>query len=323
MTQVPVVRDILITGGLGYVGGRVAQHLSAVPDLRLRLTSRKPPAQVPTWLVRGSVLAWDSTQDAAAMLKGVDTVVHFAALNEIDSTRDPVKALEVNGNDTVRLLLAAQQAGVRRFVYFSTAHVYGAPLAGHIDERTLPRPVHPYAITHKVAEDFVLAAHDQRKIEGVVFRLSNGFGVPINPEVNRWTLIANDLCRQAVITGKLVLKSSGLQRRDFVTLSDVARCVEHIIAAPASSLHDGLFNLGGDCVLSMFDLATLVARRCEAVLGFLPSIERPEPVPGETAPALCYDIDKLRATGFSPSDGVEDEIDATLRLCRDAFGAQA
>lgn len=318
-----MTQTIFITGGLGYVGGRVARHLATSTDLELRLTSRKPPASAPAWLARGSVVAWDTADSAAALLEGVDTVVHFAALNEIDSARDPVKALEVNGEDTLRLLLAAQQAGVRRFIYFSTAHVYGAPLAGHIDERTLPRPVHPYAITHKVAEDFVLAAHDQRKIEGVVLRLSNGFGAPIDPEVNRWTLIANDLCRQAVTTGKLVLKSSGLQRRDFVTLADVARCVEHLIALPSDRLQDGLFNLGGQCVLSMIELASIVAQRCEAVLGFRPPIERPAPAAGETAPTLLYAIDKLERSGFSPVGGVEDEIDATLQLCHNAFKAHA
>lgn len=312
--------EILITGGLGYVGGRVARHLAQHTGLRLRLTSRRPPAANPGWLANGSVYAWDSGADPAPLLDGVDTVVHFAALNEIDSARDPLLALQVNGNDTVRLLLAAQQAGVRRFIYFSTAHVYGAPLAGHIDERVLARPVHPYAISHRVAEDFVLAAHDQRKIEGVVLRLSNGFGAPIAPEVNRWTLIANDLCRQAASTGKLVLKSSGLQRRDFVTLEDVARCVEHVIALPGAQLQDGLFNLGGECVLSMFELAEVVARRCEQVLGFRAPVERPAPAPGETAPDLRYAIDKLKATGFAPTGSVEDEIDATLRLCQQAFG---
>lgn len=318
-----MIRKILITGGLGYVGGRVAQHLATRPQLELLLTSRKAPAQVPDWLAQGKIAAWSSEQDADALLEGVDTVVHFAALNEIDSAIDPVKALEVNGADTVRLLLAAQRAGVRRFIYFSTAHVYGAPLAGHIDERSLPRPVHPYAITHKVAEDFVLAAHDQGKIEGIVFRLSNGFGAPIGAEVNRWTLIANDLCRQAVTNGRLTLKSSGLQRRDFVTLADVAHCVEHFIALPKTGLQDGLFNLGGACVLSMFELAQIVAQRCETVLGFLPAIERPAPVPGETAPDLHYDIAKLQASGFVPAADMQDEIDATLRLCRNAFGAAA
>lgn len=316
-----MMRKILVTGGLGYVGGRVARHLATIPDLQLCLTSRRPPAATPDWLPRGHVVEWDSaTQDPAPVLDGVDTVVHFAALNEIDSARDPVQALQVNGVDTLRLLLAAQQAGVRRFIYFSTAHIYGAPLAGTIDEKTLPRPVHPYAISHKTAEDFVLAQHDQGKIDGVVFRLSNGFGAPIAAEVNRWTLIANDLCRQAVTNGTLTLKSSGLQRRDFVTLSDVARCVEHAINLPKETLGDGLFNLGGESVLSMYELACLVSQRCEAVLGFAPHVERPAPALGETAPELEYDIKKLKATGFKLLGGMADEIDATLRLCQHAFG---
>jgi UDP-glucose 4-epimerase len=317
-------REILITGGLGYVGGRVAQHLASVPDIKLRLTSRTPPAAPPAWLTNGRVVAWDSASPAVGpLLEGVDTVVHFAALNEIDSARDPVQALHVNGTETVRLLLAAQQAGVRRFIYFSTAHVYGAPLVGNIDERTLPRPIHPYAISHKVAEDFVLAQHDQGKIEGVVFRLSNGFGAPTNPDVNRWTLIANDLCRQAVTGRKLVLKSSGLQRRDFVTLDDVARCVAHFIDLPTPQLQDGLFNLGGECVLSMYEMAEAIARRCEAVLGFRPPIERPSPAPGEAAPELRYQISKLKAAGFTLEGRVDDEIDATLLLCAGAFGTRA
>lgn len=313
-------RTILITGGLGYVGGRVARHLANLTALDVRLTSRTPPAQLPHWLARGSIVGWDSGQDGAAVLAGVDTVVHFAALNEIDSARDPHQALEVNGSDTVRLLAAAERAGVRRFIYFSTAHVYGAPLAGHIDEQRLPRPIHPYAITHKVAEDFVLAAHDKGSIEGVVLRLSNGFGAPVAAQVNRWTLIANDLCRQAVTTRKLVLKSSGIQRRDFVTLEDVAGCVEHFIDLPSAALGDGLFNLGGECVMSMLELTQEIARRCEAVLGFLPPIERPEAAAGERAVVLDYDIGKLKATGFQLRGAMQNEIDATLRLCEASFG---
>ncbi|WP_426208422.1 NAD-dependent epimerase/dehydratase family protein [Massilia sp. TWP1-3-3] len=319
-----MTRDILVTGGLGYVGGRIARHLATVDGLSLRLTSRTPPALAPSWLVQGRLVAWDSGDtDLTALLAGVDTVVHCAALNEIDSARDPLAALQVNGVDSVRLLLAAQQAGVRRFIYFSTAHVYGAPLAGVIDERTLTRPVHPYAISHKVTEDFVLAQHDQKKIDGVVVRLSNGFGAPIAADVNRWTLIANDLCRQAVSARKLVLKSSGLQRRDFVTLDDVAACVAHLIDLPSDGLQDGLFNLGGKHAMSMLELAEFIAIRCEAVLGFRPALERPAPLPGETAPELRYVVDKLESTGFVLRGGMSDEIDATLRLCQGAFGAAA
>lgn len=315
-------RKILITGGLGYVGGRVAKYLADNQNLNLQLTSRSNAIKNPGWLKDGAIVQWNTSanDDLSLLCAGIDTIVHFAAMNEIDSALNPVTALEVNSIATLRLLRAAQTAKVRRFIYFSTAHVYGVPLVGAISEKTLPRPIHPYAISHKVAEDFVLAAHDKGEIEGVVLRLSNGMGVPISANVNRWSLIVNDLCRQAVVTRELTLRSSGLQLRDFVTLHDTARCVEYFIHLPVSQCRDGLFNLGGEYVRSIYEIAKMVATRCEAILGFKLQISRVEPQVGEHADHLDYSIAKLKATGFLLSNNFEDEIDATLRLCQKEFG---
>src|ERR1051326_4797952 len=223
--------SILITGGLGYVGGRIARALAEQTDFALLLGTRHSKLPKPAWLKRGSVIPLDVTGGQALhdVWKGVRFVLHLAAMNEIESAKDPAGAVTVNTLGTLKLVQAAERAGVERFIYFSTAHVYGVPLAGSITEATLPRPVHPYAMTHRAAEDFVLAAHDRKTMGGLVLRLSNGFGAPIRPEVNRWTLLVNDLCRQAVTARKLVLQSSGLQQRDFVTLSDVARAVLHCL----------------------------------------------------------------------------------------------
>ena len=313
-------RKILITGGLGYVGGRVAKYLASDPDLALQITSRSTKLGKPDWLADGEILYWKISDENNAICQGIDTVVHFAAVNEIVSAQDPMVAMEVNAVGTLRLLLLAQAAGVRRFIYFSTAHVYGAPLIGDISEQTVPRPIHPYAITHKVAEDFVLAARDQGKIEGIVLRLSNGFGSPISDDVNRWSLLVNDLCIQAVTTGKLVLRSNGLQLRDFITLQDVGRCVKHFINLPKILCEDGLFNLGGECVLSIYKITQLVALRCLVILGFNPPIERMDSKPGDQIFKLDYSITKLKLTGFSLESRIEDEIDATLLLCKNAFG---
>ena len=86
---------ILITGGLGYVGGRIAKHLAADPELALQLTSRNVNAHKPDWLINGEIVQWDIAADAdlTRLCAGVDTVVHLAALNEIDSANDPVAAL--------------------------------------------------------------------------------------------------------------------------------------------------------------------------------------------------------------------------------------
>lgn len=321
-----MTRRILITGGFGYVGGRVAQALSAA-GFDVRLGTRLALVSAPGWLPAADTetLNWDLRETLESACHGMDAVVHLAAMNEIDSARDPVGALLANGMATLKLLEAAVACGVRRFVYMSTAHVYGAPLQGQIDERTLPRAQHPYAITHKTAEDFVLAAHDQRRIEGVVLRLSNGFGAPAHAGIDRWSLVVNDLCRQAVVSGCLRLKSAGLQRRDFVTLQDVGSAVAHCLALSKEAIGDGLFNLGGDCVLRILDMAILVSERWEAMTGTRMPIERPEPSPGEllneaTAEPLAYSSTKLQATGFSLRSACNDEIDATLSLCLRAFG---
>jgi len=197
--------------------------------------------------------------------------------------------------------------------------VDGSPLQGSIDETTLPRPTHPYAITHKVAEDSVLAAHDRKQIEGVVIRLSNGFGAPVTPDVDRWTLLVNDLCRQAVTTGELRLNSSGAQLRDFVTLSDVAGAVNHVLQLHTDQLADGLFNLGGGGVMSILEMTERVAARWQVLTGREIAIVRPA---GDSVspPKLNYRCDKLAATGFRLTSQFDLEIDDTLKLCLRAFG---
>ena len=313
---------VLITGGLGYVGGRIAEYLSRDNDLHLSIGTRRDEIAVPDWIENNDVVKMDLTSHMSLenACAGVRYVIHLAGLNEIDSAKDPEKALVVNGHGTLRLLRAAEKAGVERFIYFSTAHVYGKPLEGRITEQSVPRPVHPYAITHRVAEDFVLAAYDSGSLTGMVLRLSNAFGAPNSLYANRWTLIANDLCRQAVERRTLTLRSSGMQQRDFITLEDVGKAVAHFLRLQRSECEDGLFNLGGECSMRIIDLAELVASRCVDVLGFSPVIRRAKPVGDEVPEALEYSIDKAKATGFVVTGDANEEIDSTLHFCKHTFG---
>lgn len=321
------VTAVLVTGARGYLGGRLVQALAT--DMRVTGTSRGAASPPPGWPANARLLPLDpATQDEAtlaAALKGQDAVMHLAAPNEIESAADPAGSLVSGGVATVKLLRAAIAAGCKRFVFLSTIHVYGAPLPGRIDEATPANPSHSYAVIHRTAEDFVRAAHARGEIEGVVLRLSNGIGAPAWPGVDRWTVIGNDLCRQAVETGRVVLRSSGLQWRDFILLPDFTRAVRHVLELPRPTLGDGVFNLGGRLPLRMLDVAELVAARSTALLGRDILVQRPEPAPGERYPTIDFVIDKLAATGFTPSPAaaLADEIDATLRLCRAAFGVAA
>ncbi|TVQ57788.1 MAG: SDR family oxidoreductase [Spirulina sp. DLM2.Bin59] len=311
--------NVLITGGFGYLGGRIAVALAQTQQVYLGSRRVRP---APDWLPQAQTVAMDlrDPQSLATALRGMNAVVHLAAMNEHECVADPHQAVVVNTLGTLQVLEAAIAAGVERFIYFSTAHVYGSPLVGDITEATLPQPNHPYAITHRAAEDFVLAAHRQQRITGIVVRLSNGFGVPTHPHVNRWTLLVNDLCRQVVATRQLRLKSSGLQQRDFIPLADVARMVEHLLQLPSQDCQDGLFNVGSGRSLTILAMVQRIAAVCEQELGFTPIIDRPTGSTDSAPPQLDlhYHCQKIEATGFHLTGNTDHEIAQTLALCRDS-----
>ncbi len=312
---------VLVTGGYGYVGGRLVQALAGDAAFVTTAASRGPQPARPG--VRDVTVDWNDDASISAICRDQDAVVHLAAMNESDSELDPEGALRSNGFATLALLRATQAAGVRRFIYLSTSKVFGANPSGAIDEATLPHPTSHYAITHRLAEDYVLAARRRGGLETAVIRLSNAVGAPADPGVNAWMLIANDLCRQAVATGRIVLRSSGMAWRNFVGLDDVVVALRHMLTVSVDRLGDGLFHLGGPRSLRIADLAAMIAERAQAAFGSKVEVTRAQPAPGESHPELDWRIGKLVATGWTPSPGLEAEIDVGLRLCRDTFGASA
>jgi len=152
-------------------------------------------------------------------------------------------------------------------------------------------------------------------METLILRLSNGFGYPMDSGVNRWTLVFNDLCRQIMTSGKMVLQSSGKQHRDFISLYDVAAAVDHFLYAIPDKWKDGLFNLGGDCSLSIMHVANQIAKVYEKKYGKLIPIEIVGKDNGQIYDPIHFNIEKLKNTGFSLSGNMEKEIEQTLALC--------
>jgi UDP-glucose 4-epimerase len=313
---------ILITGGFGLVGGRLAQQLQRTGH-QIVLGSRHAAA-APAWLPEADVVkcAWNDASALAEICRGVDVVIHAAGMNAQDCEADAVAALEFNGLATARLCAAAVRSGVKRFIYLSTAHVYASPLVGSFTEASCPRNLHPYATSHLAGENAVLHAGQRGKIEAVVLRLSNAFGAPAHKDVNCWMLLVNDLCRQVVVSKSMVLRSAGVQRRDFISLTEVGRAIEHVINLNATKLDGGIVTIGGAWAPRVIEMVELVQARCAVVLGFTPAIIRPEPLENEVTLPLDININKLLNTGFEFGERVETEIDATLAFCSEAFGAQ-
>ena len=243
----------------------------------------------------------------------MNCIVQLAATNDVDSAQNPELARIVTTEGTASLLNAAIHNGIERFVYFSTAHVYGAPLQGTFIESSPTHAVHPYATTHLEAESVVAAAHENGDIQGIRVRLSNGFGRPMNYEAADWRTLTSDLCRQAVIEKRMEMRTDGLQERNFITKTDIARAVQHLIALPASQVNDGLFNLGGSQSQSLLAMATTIQERAQNKYSAEIPLHRPEPTSADIQ-HLNFDIHKLLNTGFSLTEDTLGEIDDFLNM---------
>jgi UDP-glucose 4-epimerase len=308
---------VLITGGLGFVGGRLAKKLSG--DHQVIVTSRSIPTQT-VLQQHGDVSCIEHKLllSKETFPQHIDTVIHLAALNEWDCVKFPSEAIRVNIDETRIVLENSIAAGAKRFIYFSTAHVYGSPLQGEITENSLPVPAHPYAITHKAAEDYVVAAALQKKIQATVIRLSNSFGAPVLATVNRWTLLVNDLARQAIETGKLALNSNGCQFRDFVCLQDVEN-VLHTMVTGNNGPAQIIYNLGAGASMRVLDMANRVATIYTQLTGKPIHVTLPAGVLPTQESALHFNIGRLLNEGFCIENAIDDELKRLIIFCRDHF----
>lgn len=310
---------ILITGGFGFVGGRLAERLAQVGHEIILGTRHSIDS--PEWLQQAEVtkIAWDDEVALERLCDGVDVIIHAAGMNAQDCAVDPVGALAFNGLTTARLVAAATRASVKKFIYLSTAHVYANPLVGTITEETCPRNLHPYATSHLAGEQAVLSAHSRDELQGIVLRLSNAFGAPMHKDANCWLLLVNDLCKQALETRKLVLRTSGLQRRDFIGLSEVCYVAEKLVVFDKHT-QPAVFNVGAGESQLVLEMAKLIQQRCTEVLGFTPELQHKQRGVDEQDTTLIYRSDNLNTLGISwKSQTNTVEIDNLLLFCQSRF----
>ena len=298
---------MLVTGGNGYLGGRIIEYLT----------------QRGVSVIVGSRTIFTNRGTLEAACKNVEAVIHLAAMNAQECAGDPEGSLLVNGLNSLRLLNAAESMRVSRFIYFSTAHVYGSPLVGKFTEEHLPRPLHHYSITHRLAEDYVLEANIRGKLSGIVLRLTNAVGRPISSDVNCWMLVVNDICRQVVVNKEMVLHSPETVERDYVPISTVTSAISFVL--DNGKLDEGIYNLSSGTSYSLRRLTNLIADRSLEILGFKPTIKFPlrykvsNVGTSDNVMRLVISNDKLKLAGFNVNTDLTYEIDRLLLACQSWF----
>ena len=309
---------VLLTGGFGNLGCRIAAELHRSSNWGIRLASRTLRPS-PHWAPDAEIIKLDlsTPSEIENACSGVSAVIHLAALNDREASANPGLAELVSGTGTQLLLQSAVRAGVGRILFMSTAQVYGSPLEGTISELSPTKSTHPYGTSHLSGELAVKQAHERGQLLGVRLRCANGFGFPLDISADIWHALVPDLCKQSTTTGKMILNSSGIQQRNFIPIDDIVNAVIHFLDTAPAKIGDGLFNLGGPRSYSLLEIAKIIADRSQAVLGHTPDISHKAANPADKHELLDFKIDKLIASGFSPKNNFNFEIDNLLQLCKD------
>jgi UDP-glucose 4-epimerase len=312
---------ILIAGGHGFVGGRLAEFLNKIGhQIILGSRSQRP---IPDWLPQADqrILDWDDSRALDKCCSGVDVVIQASGMNAPDCALDPVNALIVNGVWTSRLLDSACNSGVGTFIYLSTAHVYGSPLTGTVTEKNCPVNLHPYASSHMAGENAVLYQNQIHRIKGTVVRLANSFGAPMSLDTNCWMLLVNDLCKQAIQNKKLILKTMGYQKRDFVGLTQVGRQISKVIdGSILLNSKKGIFNLGSGVSIAVRDIASMIQSRCFMLFGYRPEIVFNAEDGAQDPSDFRYISESIKAENIDVIQlQIEEEIDLLLMYCKTIF----
>lgn len=306
---------ILITGGLGFLGGRIAAYLHQC-GYKVVIGTRKKISKI-DWLPNAEIiqLDWDDKESLDEACRGISVVIHAAGMNAQQCNADPIAALKFNGTATRQLVKSSENNFVKQFIYFSTAHVYSSPLIGVITEESPTINMHPYATTHLMGEHAVLEANQNKKMHGVVLRLSNVFGAPMDVGVGCWTLLANDLCKQVAITNKMVMKTSGIQERNFVPMSKICWVIESFLSGNTWLNTAGIFNIGSKKSRPIIEMAKFIQERCENVLGYRPDLlMMPSDIKESCQPLLYQTKQKLKK--YPPIFSDEQEIDDLIKFCQ-------
>jgi len=310
---------ILLSGGLGYLGSHLAQFLSGEPGHRVRILARSVPSYFAGWREKFEVLSRDVAERSglAGCCDGCEAVIQLAALSRDRARLDPGSALRVSAVGTRNLLEEAVASRVPRFIYFSTFHVYGLPRERRVDETTPVNPLDDYSLAHYAGELYCRTFRELQGVGAIRVRLSNGFGAPLDKNIDCWSLAVQEFCLSAFREQRIVLRSDGSQKRDFISIPEILRATRRLIeAGPAEVRHD-LYNLASGNSYSIKDLAFRVKDVYERLFHREVRVELPPPgVSRDHQASFISDIKRIKELGFAPDPprAMDREIEKIFRL---------
>lgn len=300
---------ILVTGGAGFIGSHLVERLLAQGD-RVRVLdnlSTGKRANLPRHkrleFIEDDVRELAACEAAAA---GSDAVFHLAAVASVQaSIDDPISTHAANFLGTLNLLEAARRRGVARFVFASSAAVYGDAEMLPVSEESRVRPLSPYAADKLSGEQYLQFYARRHGLAATAFRFFNVYGPrqdPASPYSGVISIFAERIRRGSPVT----LYGDGRQTRDFVYVEDL---VQVLLAALSNrATYGGVFNVGCGCECSLLELLAELER-----LTGRAAERRHEPARAGDVRHSRAGVARLRAAlGFVPVTPIRDGLAALL-----------
>jgi UDP-N-acetylglucosamine/UDP-N-acetylgalactosamine 4-epimerase len=320
-------RKWLVTGCAGFIGSHLAETLLGAGQSVIGLDNFSTgfPQNLDDAIAQAGDGAGERFQflhgnvaDLAACRAacvGVDAVLHEAGFISVPaSLEDPMGCHETNVTGTLNLLVAARDAGVKNFVYASSAAVYGDDATMPQREDRIGRPLSPYGLSKLMDEQYAGLFARNFGLRAVGLRYFNVFGPRQNPS-GGYAAVIPQWISTMVSGGACTINGDGTQTRDFCHVANVvqanvlAATTENAVAAGA------VYNVALGGSTNLVDLHRML---CEQLVALDPGIRPAPPVHGPVRPGDIWhssaDIKKIRAElGYEPTVGVETGLEETVR----------
>jgi len=287
------MRNVLVTGGAGFIGRHLAEHLTGRGDVAVTvidnesLGDRRHLDLERVRFVPGDLR---SREDLRGALEGQDAVVHLAADTRVmDSIEDPAHNFETNVVGTFNLLELCRELGVDRVVAASTGGAILGDVEPPVHEQMAPRPTSPYGASKLMLEGYLSAYSSSYGVSGCALRFSNIYGPR---SFHKGSVVAHFYKR--ILAGEpVVVYGDGSQTRDFLYVGDLVEAIHAAVVSDA----EGAYQLGSGRPTTVNEL--LAAMR--TVTGLDLDVEYRDFRPGEVRDTWCR-VDKAReGFGFDPA----------------------
>ena len=312
---------ILITGGAGFIGSNLTEHFlkqgHEVVVLDNFATGHRhnlaQHADNPNFeLIEGDIR---NTADCEKAVQGVDYVLHQAALGSVPrSIKDPQTTNEVNVSGFLNMLVAARDAGVKRFIYAASSSTYGDSENLPKVEDVIGKPLSPYAITKYVNELYAEIFSKTYGLETIGLRYFNVFGRRQDPN-GAYAAVIPLFVKQFMNHESPVINGAGDYSRDFTYIDNVIQMNEKAMLTENPDAINTVYNTA---VGDRTTLNELVAYLKEFLTEYDAEIAKVEVVHGPNRqgdiPHSLASVDKARKLlGYEPTHVIREGLQVAVK----------